>query len=140
MLRFLNLSLAFIVLTVAAAFGNYQVKESAVRAAKALKATEAAIAEQEVALRMLDAEWSYLNDPSRLQDLASRHLALSQIRPDQVVAAVEMPERLPFEVGARRERMQPAPRRVPQAPADEPARSFMATARAEALAALSAHQ
>ena len=70
MLRFLNLNLAFVILTVATAFGNYQVKESAIRAAKALKDTEAAIAEQELALRMLDAEWSYLNDPSRLQELA----------------------------------------------------------------------
>lgn len=136
MIRFINMNVVFVVLTIAIAFGNYHVKDAALRTAKHLAEVDAAIAEEDVALRTLDAEWSYLNEPSRLQELALRHLDLAQIKPSQVLAVAEMPERLPFEVGARHEPptlKSPNPRSVPSI---EPAPAFVTPARADGFAAL----
>ncbi|MDH5748283.1 MAG: hypothetical protein OEY85_03135 [Rhodospirillales bacterium] len=37
------------------------------------------------AIHVLEAEWSHLNEPARLRNLAERHLGLVEIRPDQLV-------------------------------------------------------
>ncbi len=143
MIRFVNLNVAFIALTIAIAFGNYRVKEAAVATAKRVAEVDAAIGEQDVALQTLDAEWSYLNDPAKLQELAVRHLHLVQIKPSQVMAVSEMPERLPLEVGARRAPAAPAPATSPSkrvAPTMEPSPILVTPARAEGLAAFSPQQ
>lgn len=143
MIRFVNLNVAFIALAIAVAFGNYRVKEAAVATAKHLDEVDAAIGEQDMVLRTLDAEWSYLNDPERLQELAVRHLDLVQIRPSQVMAMAEMPERLPIEVGARRAPMTPALTPLPKkrvAPAQDSTPLLITPARAEGLASLSPQQ
>jgi hypothetical protein len=143
MIRFVNLNVAFLVLTIAIAFGNYRVKEAAIATAKHLAEVDAAIGEQNVALQTLDAEWSYLNDPARLQELALRHLHLAQIKPDQVMAVMEMPERLPFEVGARKAPASPAPAASPServAPTAETSPILVTPARAEGVAALNPQQ
>lgn len=44
-----------------------------------------ALAQQE-AIHVLRAEWSYLNRPERLADLAERHLDLEPVGPGQLVA------------------------------------------------------
>jgi hypothetical protein len=140
MIRFVNLNVACIALTIAIAFGNYRVKEAAVASAKRLAEIDTAIGEQDVALRTLDAEWSYLNDPGRLQELAVRHLHLVQIKPSQVMAVAEMPERLPLEAGARHASIPPALAASPNrrvAPTREPSPILVTPARAEGLAALS---
>ena len=145
MIRFVNLNVAFIALTIAIAFGNYRVKEAAVATAKRVVEVDATIGEQDVALQTLDAEWSYLNDPAKLQELAVRHLHLVQIKPSQVMAVSEMPERLPLEVGARRAPAPPAPAPATSpskraAPTMEPAPILVTPARAEGLAALNPQQ
>jgi hypothetical protein len=140
MIRFVNLNVAFIALTITIAFGNYRVKEAAVATAKRLAEVDAAIGEQDVALRTLDAEWSYLNDPARLQELALRHLHLAQIKPSQVMAVGEMPERLPLEAGVRHAQEPPALPGAPSkraAPKREPSPAFVTPARADDLAPLS---
>jgi hypothetical protein len=136
MIRFVNLNVIFVVLTIAIAFGNYHVKEAAARSAKHLAEIDAAIAEEDVTLRTLDAEWSYLNEPGRLQELALRHLGLAQIEPSQVLAVAEMPERLPFEVGARHEPATSKSLNGHSAPSIEPAPTFVTPARADGFAAL----
>jgi hypothetical protein len=143
MIRFVNLNVAFIGLTIAVAYSNYHVKESALAATKRLAALDAAIAEQQVALRTLDAEWSFLNEPSRLQELSARHLSLAQIKPSQVLAVAEMPERLPLETGVRHapashKAQTPAQRR--DAPKIEPSMPVVTPARADGFAALSSQQ
>ena len=42
------------------------------------------IARQEDEIHVLNAEWSYLNDPVRLHDLAERHLSMKQMGPAQI--------------------------------------------------------
>lgn len=42
------------------------------------------IVRQEDEIHVLNAEWSYLNDPVRLRDLAERHLSMKQMGPQQV--------------------------------------------------------
>ena len=61
------------------------------------------IAEQE-AIQILKAEWSYMNDPSRLETLARTHLSLRPTDARQFVASAEI---IP---------MRPAPAPAPEAP------------------------
>ncbi len=51
------------------------------------------LAEQE-AIHVLHAEWSYMNQPGRLQALASRHLDLQPTKPSQLGTLAGLP-RLP---------------------------------------------
>lgn len=46
-------------------------------------------------IHVLEAEWSYLNDPARLADLVQRHLALQPLTPAQMVAIEDLPLPLP---------------------------------------------
>ncbi len=45
------------------------------------------------AIHVLEAEWSYLNDPERLGGLAARHLGLRPVEPEQLstLAALSVP-------------------------------------------------
>lgn len=47
------------------------------------------------AIHVLEAEWSYLNDPARLRDLATRHLGMAPLAPDQVSTVAQLPLRPP---------------------------------------------
>ena len=46
-------------------------------------------------IRVLDAEWSFLNQPARLAELAKRHLVLSPVTPAQVSRLDQLPWRSP---------------------------------------------
>jgi len=50
------------------------------------------LAEQE-AIHVLHAEWNYLNQPARLQALASRHLDLQPMKPAQLGTLADLPRR-----------------------------------------------
>ena len=50
--------------------------------------------EQET-IHLLRAEWSYLNEPTRLSDLTRRHLTLAPLSADQMVRIEDLPLRLP---------------------------------------------
>lgn len=47
----------------------------------------------ERAIDVLHAEWSYLNNPRRLDDLARRHLGLEPVRPSQLSTLSALPMR-----------------------------------------------
>jgi len=49
------------------------------------------IAGTEQSIHVLKAEWSYLNDPLRLRELAERHLAMHPMRANQMVAIDSIP-------------------------------------------------
>jgi hypothetical protein len=58
-----------------------------------LVALKAQMAREEEAIRVLKAEWTYLNQPDRLQALARRHLALAPTGASQIVATSSLPVR-----------------------------------------------
>lgn len=53
----------------------------------------AAMQQDREAIRILEAEWSFLNQPANLADLAERHLDFSPMLAKQVVHLDEIPER-----------------------------------------------
>ncbi len=80
------------------------------------------------AIQVLDAEWSYLNQPERLQSLAAKYLDLEPIQPRQIMLVADLPmrrdDRLPLggSGGATprpgvKPALPPVSRRSPTAPA-----------------------
>lgn len=61
-------------------FIKHEVKDLETR----LSAVHHDIASNEDEIHVLNAEWSYLNDPARLRDEAERHLGMKQMGPNQV--------------------------------------------------------
>ena len=49
------------------------------------------IVETKESIHVLKAEWSYLNDPSRLREQAERHLGLHPLKPSQIVNIASLP-------------------------------------------------
>ncbi len=47
------------------------------------------------AVHVLEAEWSHLNNPSRLRNLAVRYLGMGPVDPVQLGSLEDVPERLP---------------------------------------------
>ena len=94
MIRFMNLNTAFLALTLVVAYGTYHVKYDAQRAAKELKAIDRDIEAEHTRERVLQADWSLLNEPTRLQKLAARHLALAPVEAKQIAAVTDLKERL----------------------------------------------
>lgn len=60
---------------------------------QALVSMTAQIAREAEQIRVLKAEWSYLNQPDRLQALARRHLALAPTGASQIVVLTSLPIR-----------------------------------------------
>ena len=46
---------------------------------------------EEDAIRVLRAEWSFLNQPERIQKLAARHLALEPLQASQIATLDDLP-------------------------------------------------
>ena len=58
------------------------------------------IAREQEAIHVLQAEWSYLNRPQRIEDLAQELLpALKPVSPDQYVTFARLPRRIEVEQG-----------------------------------------
>ncbi|MBP6013005.1 MAG: hypothetical protein KBA31_12330 [Alphaproteobacteria bacterium] len=58
-----------------------------------LEETKVQIAQEQEAIRVLKAEWSYLNQPERLQTLARQHLSLMPTAAAQIVVLASLPAR-----------------------------------------------
>jgi cell division protein FtsL len=56
-----------------------------------LAALKAQVAREHEAIRVLKAEWSYLNQPERLQTLAREHLSLAPTGASQIVVLASLP-------------------------------------------------
>jgi hypothetical protein len=67
--------------------GVYRVKAKE----QALSQIKTQIVREREAMRVLKAEWSYLNQPERLQALARRHLALAPTGAGQIVVLTSLP-------------------------------------------------
>lgn len=75
--------------------GVYLVKYSAQSQQRDVVKLRAELAAEQESLHLLHAEWAYLNRPERLQQLASRHLALTPIESAQIIDANRLPAARP---------------------------------------------
>ncbi|MDB5367692.1 MAG: hypothetical protein JWM77_3619, partial [Rhodospirillales bacterium] len=61
---------------------------------------EREIVREQDQIRVLDAEWSYLNDPARIEALARRHLMLAPMSAKKIVSLEAIPLRDPEALAA----------------------------------------
>ncbi|MEE8279091.1 MAG: hypothetical protein V3R55_00130 [Alphaproteobacteria bacterium] len=85
---FLWLTLAAIV-----GFGLFHVKYKVQALEEELSHVTAATLKEQQQIHVLKAEWSYLNQPSRLEELAGRHLDLAPVRTPQIGTIADLPLR-----------------------------------------------
>ncbi len=88
---FLWLTLAIIV-----GFGLFHVKYQVQDLEEELSRLNAAILKEQQQIHVLRAEWSYLNTPSRLEELAARHLDLGPVETAQIGSVSSLPWRPAF--------------------------------------------
>jgi cell division protein FtsL len=93
MMRLLNICV--IAALVAAAAYVYKIKFESTRQAERLANIRTEIRREHDAIAALRAEWSRLDTPGRIQELAKRHLALKPIDPRQFDRFDKLPERPP---------------------------------------------
>ena len=108
--------LAFVLIGLVA-LGLYQLKYEVMRLEGRKADYDRAIAAEREAIQVLKAEWSYLNRPQRLDELAERHLDLAPVEVRQLGALDELAVRhgaLAREAGAA-----PLPEPRPQERANE---------------------
>lgn len=72
---------------------TYVVKQCVLAVEKDLQRAESDIYHLQESLHLLRAEWAYLNDPVRLQQLAESHLGHGPLQPDQLVAFQDLPDK-----------------------------------------------
>lgn len=79
-----------VVLIALLALGLYQLKYEVMQLEDRTVATNRAVAAEREAIQVLNAEWSYLNRPQRLDELAERHLDLVPVAVRQLGALDEL--------------------------------------------------
>lgn len=87
--------IALFTLMIAAAAGTYKIKAEASGKQNEIRRIERQIAIEEDTIDLLEADWSMLTQPDRLQKLAEKHtneLGLQPIDARQVVAVKDVPE------------------------------------------------
>ena len=82
-----------IALTIAASVGLYQVKYQVQEMERELAGMKREVVRDRAEIQVLGAEWSFLNQPDRIQDLASRYLDLSPVVPGQMASIESLPPR-----------------------------------------------
>jgi hypothetical protein len=98
MIRFINTVAVASLLLVC--FGLYNGVHRVKAQEQALGKLKTELAQEAEAIRVLKAEWSYLNQPDRLQSLARRHLALAPTGAAQITVLASLPLRAPSTSGA----------------------------------------
>ncbi len=84
-----------LVLTAVLSYGLYELKDEVRGREAELRALKDAVAEEKESLRVLAAEWSYLNRPDRLAAMAGRYLELVPLKAGQVQGLDAIPLRDP---------------------------------------------
>ncbi len=74
-------------------FGLFHVKYQVQALEEELARLNAAILKEQQQIHVLRAEWSYLNTPSRLEELAARHLDLRPVETAQIGSVSSLPWR-----------------------------------------------
>jgi len=103
--------LGLAVAAVAALF-LFAVKQDVRQMEEELRLVHRDILNRQEAIQVLETEWSYLNQPARIADLAKRHLGLQPIEATRIVRLSDLP--------LRDASLEPAGKQiVPSATADE---------------------
>ena len=90
----------WVVLPIVAGAGLYLLKMSVMAQEQQLTNLQKQIADTRAEIHVLEAEWSYLNDPERLRDEADRLLAMRTLAPRQIVTFDQIPFPDPVTPGA----------------------------------------
>jgi cell division protein FtsL len=91
MIRLVNVCV--IAVLVLAAAHVYKIKFESIRQAERLAKLRTEVRNEREAIATLRAEWSRLDNPARIQQLAVRHLALKPVEPRQFDRLDHLPER-----------------------------------------------
>lgn len=83
----------FLMAAAGAALGLFYIKQEVREMEQELGIVERNILKHQEAIQVLKAEWSYLNRPARIADLAARHLGLHPISALQIVKYDDLPPR-----------------------------------------------
>jgi cell division protein FtsL len=94
MIRFTTLFWALLV--AASGYAMFQVKYEVVQLEDELARVTRQIGADREQIRVLSAEWSFLNQPQRLEQLAKRHLNLGPIGTQQIGRIDQLPRRSPM--------------------------------------------
>ena len=78
----------FFLLALLISFTLFKVKYKVVEVEENLTQTLLQIQREEENVHILEAEWSHLNDPPRLQKLAEKYLEIGPVKTDQIVAVL----------------------------------------------------
>jgi len=77
----------------AVGFGLFQLKHQVQALEDEMFRLNRAIVGEQQAIHVLKAEWSYINQPQRLEALAARHLDLHAMKPTQLGGLADLPMR-----------------------------------------------
>jgi cell division protein FtsL len=92
MLKFANIFLVLATLGTASMLYNLEHETRGLE--RQIAKTKAEIVDNTEAIKLLNAEWSSLTRPERIQALAEQHLGMKPIAPDQYVTPKELAARL----------------------------------------------
>lgn len=93
MLRAFNIGLVVVVLVFAFVLYSFEHRMRAGERAVAKLSGE--ITEERATIQLLEAEWSYLARPARLERLAREHAGMGPLAPAQIVPKAELASRIP---------------------------------------------
>jgi hypothetical protein len=85
----------WLALAVVAGVGLFQVSYRVQSLEEELSQVNRDILRERETIHVLRAEWSYLNEPSRLAELSRRHLTLAPLSASQMIRIEDLPLRLP---------------------------------------------
>lgn len=83
--------LALIVIFAAMATGMFVIKNEVIALENHLEQINSRIKEDQKALHVLKAEWTYLNDPARIRSLSLRHARMKPLRAEQIISFSAIP-------------------------------------------------
>lgn len=81
----------WVTLTCLVGFGMFVMKNQVQNLENELASINRNIEEDVKTIHILKAEWSYLNNPSRLRALATKHISLNQVKAEQIINYSALP-------------------------------------------------
>ena len=86
-------AITWLIAVTVAALGLFHVSHQVEQLKNELIREQRSILRDQETIHVLEAEWSYLNRPERIADLARRHLALVPLSADRMVSIQDLPQR-----------------------------------------------